>query len=90
LAVSGRGLSGTSALTFDRSDITATITSVSDTTVQARVVVTSSAVIGRRNFSLSTPRGRLDSASFALSFSVTQRYGYLSPLRSPAVGGDLL
>jgi hypothetical protein len=89
LILSGRGLTGANALAFDRRDISATITSVTDTSVQARVTVATTAIIGRRNFTLTTPRGTLDAASFGLAFTVTQRYGYLI-LGGPAVGGDLL
>ncbi|MGH6903025.1 MAG: hypothetical protein ACREIR_09835, partial [Geminicoccaceae bacterium] len=90
VTISGRGLEGARTLVFDRSDVTATIVSVTATSVQARITAQVTALVGRRNFVLSTPRAVLESAAFGLSFTVLRRYGYLSPFGSPVVGGDLV
>ncbi|MGH6905536.1 MAG: hypothetical protein ACREIR_22685, partial [Geminicoccaceae bacterium] len=90
VTISGRGLEGARTLVFDRNDVTATIVAATATSVQARITAQVTALVGPRAFVLTTPRARLDSGAFVLSFTVLRRYGYLRPFCSPVVGGDLV
>ena len=89
VTISGRGLDGARALTFEPSDVTASIVSVTATAVQARVTARANAEIDEYRFALTTPRARLESTAFGLSFAVLSRPpGYRSTFGSPVVGGD--
>jgi hypothetical protein len=87
VTITGRGLADSRELTFD-GGIDASITQVTDSEIRARIRTTALSV-GQRSFVVVTPRGRLESAAFGLSLTVT-RPTYRGRGRNPAVGGSIL